>query len=240
MRCLLFIALVACRFEPARVEPPDATFADAPPAAACGVAPTQAPVSAGAIGSDGGTQREDIRCPDGELPIGVELDTTANELPNFNNEQVVVAIHVRCGRIERTPANVMTTIPSGRISRLPDTCAGFSPTTASGELQCPAGAAIVGVRGNNADGNNTSYNSVKVICAALATDGSVTAATTTLDYPLTGSYSNQLQEALCPAGSAAVTFGIRSGCSQDELEPRCAPLSCTDLSPTADDERAGL
>lgn len=68
----------------------------------------------------------------------------------------------------------MTTTATNRVTRGGLTC--VDPVMLSGEQRCPPGAAIVSILGNASGGAFSSDNSVRIVCAQLATDGTVTTA----------------------------------------------------------------
>lgn len=227
----MFVLAAGCSYVPPINETPDdGTSADGPlpdttEVATCAVVPTGMTTEQGSVGGGGGGPRTDLACPEGELPIGAEFETSIGTSGIFNNQQVVVTTHIRCGRIARTTTNTMVTTPTARVTRLGGTCAG--QVMLSGEQTCPSGAVMVGIQGNESGGSASSYNSVRIVCAPLATDGSIGAATTTLDFrPLTGNFSNDEESSICPEGTAVVRFGGKAGCTQDQIFAKCMQLTC--------------
>jgi hypothetical protein len=230
MRWMWLVTVAACNFErgdgAAGVDAPGAgPGVDAAPVPRCRVHASGSLDDRGEVGGDGGGDRPDLICPEGELPIGAEFEVNTQGLELFNFQPVVVHVHFRCGRVERTFDNKMITTPSSRVSRLGGTCAG--PLVSSGEQRCPAGAVLVGIRGNESGGDASSINSMRLECAELMTDGTVTAVTTTLDFRAsTGSFTNDLESSICSGGEAIVAFGGKAGCTQDQIFAKCAALQC--------------
>jgi hypothetical protein len=228
MRWVLLVAIAACSFERTGDDLNGngaGPGVDAAPVAGCTVHHTGDVDSRNAIGGTGGNTQPDLVCPAGELPIGASFETSQNSLAMFNNEQVVVTVHIRCGRIERSPQNKMLTTPTNRITRSGTNCA--DPLVVSSEQTCPSGAVLHGIRGNASGGQFSSINSIRLECAELRTDGSVTSVITALDFrATTGDFGNDLETSICSGGEAIVAFGGKSDCAQDQIFAKCSSLVC--------------
>jgi hypothetical protein len=211
--------------------PADAAAPDAPdaaiPFAPCVAAPTSAPAVVAALGGDGGDPRPALACAADELPIGIAFDVSQDPISDHADQHAMVNVRVRCARVSRTPAGTFTLMPGVQLSStggMGGNCSDYFPIVPSVEATCQAGTVLVGITGNRAD--DTLYNTVALICAALAVDGTPTALTTTHPVTGTGTYTNQPQTARCAASQVIASFGIRSGCGQDQLSVACAPVGC--------------
>lgn len=238
MRWWWLAALAGCSFERSDgassspdavldIDAPPAPDIDAPPPVPrCTVHATGDTDERDSVGGGGGAERPDLVCPANELPIGAEFETSVNTLGGgFNNQRAVVHIHIRCGRIERTPDNVLVTTPTERLTRAGMGCA--DPVAASGEQLCPAGAVLTALHANESGGGFSSINSIQLDCAALTPDGTVTQTTSTLDFrPMTGTFTNDPEASTCPEDQAVVAIAGKSGCTQDQMSAICARLTC--------------
>jgi hypothetical protein len=221
------LVVVACSFAPTQVTV-DASAGDGSPVvAACTVVATGARIDTGTIGGNGGSPSPDLACPIGDLPVGIGFDMSQDTLGNYNDERVAVVAHVTCASIMRDTSGALhaavDTIVSSSASHA-DTCDGFQPTNSVPDVDCPAGSVLVGVAGNKA--GSSLYNTVSISCARLSPDGQPTAAVTTLDVSGTSTYTNAPQSVTCAPGTAIASFGILSGCGQDELVVRCSTIEC--------------
>jgi hypothetical protein len=205
----------------------DAALPDAPPpdaAPPCNMIATGAPMSAGVLGGSGGGGADpDLVCAVGELPVGLAFDYSTNT--DKGGQHVVRAVHVRCGKLRRTSTGAVTTT----VAEVKDSpVAFFCPFWADNSVPeqfCPSGMVLVSVVGNAA--GDSEYNSVTLSCRALSADGRLTGAITTLSFvPSTGSYTTQPQTATCPQDQVIATFGLRTGCANDALIPKCTPIVC--------------
>lgn len=237
MRGLVACLLVGCGFHPGlgELDPDAAAPGDAsdPPADGVMVAACTLAISGGAtpapgvIGGTSGTARTPATCADGELPIGLGFDVSQNPISNHADQVAMVNLRVRCGQVARRTDGVFVTTPMETfesIGGMGGNCSAYFPTVVADEVVCPAGHVLVGVTGNRLD--DTLYNTVAIQCAALAIDGSVTAQISAHPIANTGANNNQPMAAVCPAGTAIASFGIRSGCGHDQLAPQCAALAC--------------
>lgn len=210
--------------------PGDDSPIDSPAVSACTIQATGTPAALAPIGGTGGSHVADLGCAATGLPIGLAFEVTPNPVSGHANQILMVSVKLRCGTIVRATSGGMQTTSAEQVvntalmGSTPSSCDSYRPPVATGEVLCPAGQVIVGVAGNRAD--TTLYNSVAIVCAALALDGSVTGTTQTLAIAGTGMYTNQPQASSCPAGQAIVSLRAQSGCGQDGLTPSCAPLTC--------------
>jgi hypothetical protein len=219
----LALGVAACTFSPTAstsgdggvVAPPDVSV----PVQPCTIHATGTPTPVGVLGGTGGTAQPDLTCSSGELPIGFAFDLSSNDVAG--TEPAIVAIHMRCGRISRDATNTWTRIASEVKSDDGNhfTCFGWGAGT-GGELLCPTGEVLVGIKGNEAA--SSLYNSLAIECAPY-TGGAVT----TLPFPDTASFSNHPQHPVCGVGQAMTSFGVLSGCGQDELIVNCAAVACS-------------
>lgn len=184
------------------------------PLAACNVKPMGTPQVAGMVGPGGGTTRPDIACAAGEFPIGFD----------FLWDDPIVGTFARCGRLARGADGTITTTPTDRFGDPGDhgTCIGPSPD-AIAEQTCPQGQVLVGI---TVDNITSSYNSFAMQCQPLTSAIEITGDITSIAFTGTGAGTNNLESASCGAGMAIVSFGLKSGCDQDQLVVRCAPLIC--------------
>jgi len=200
---------------------------EAIPVAPCTVHASGTPTDAPAIGGDSGTERPEVVCEAGELPIGLSFDVSQGGIDNHANQVAMVNLRVRCARIARLGDGSFATTPTTEVARTGGdggNCSEYFPTVAAPEVACPTGTVFVGLRGNRLD--STLYNTVSIVCAPLAADGTVGTGTVVMPIAGTGMESNQPQTADCPSGTAIARLGVRSGCGHDQLLPRCAPLVC--------------
>ena len=224
---ILAIGLAACSFTPgtATAVPDGAATApvDAPTFSACTVAPTNPATPTGILGGMSGSAQPDLGCAAGELPIGMGFDFST--FPVAGGQPAVIAVHVRCGRIQRDTTGAMRTTPA-EVRDAPGymgICIGWSATAVAEEF-CPSGQVVVAMTANEPD--TSMYNSIAIRCAPLTADMHVTGVATTLAFPTTGSFANHTQSASCGTDAAIVGFEVRTGCGQDELVPRCAAVRC--------------
>ena len=197
---------------------------DAP--AACTIVAGGSPVAVSTIGGNSGSAEPALACAAAELPIGIQLDMSSSPISNHGGEVVAVATHLRCGKIARSGSGAMTTTPAELVTQLGNqgggNCNPYFPTVATPEVDCPAGAVIVGLDGNLP--LDTLFNSLTITCASLS--GAVLTTSTVVLPVDTTHASNNVQHAPCGIGMALVQLGLRGACGQDELLPQCAVLAC--------------
>jgi hypothetical protein len=193
----------------------------------CTMRTSGALTNATAIGGDGGDPRDDITCAADELPIGIGFDVSSDGISSHDDQIAMVNVRVRCARVTRRTDGSFELQPGAQVSRaggMGGNCSAYFPTVATPEVTCGAGQVLVGVTANRID--SSLYNTVSIVCAPLASDGSVMAAQAAQAIAGTGTESNQPQTASCAPQSAIAAFAVRSGCGQDQLLPRCAPVTC--------------
>ncbi|MBK9034193.1 MAG: hypothetical protein IPL61_23515 [Myxococcales bacterium] len=236
-RLVPLVLATACSFEPTGTRdgaPPgelDARAAvdaavDAAPQV-CRVAATTPTATGTTLGSTGGgSARDPLGCPPGELPIGAAFDLTDNRITNHGNQRLVSGIHLRCGAIDLVDG-VALVAPTGEVVLRGDTggnCSNYLAFTTSAEAACPTGTVLVGLDGNRPD--DVLFNNVSLRCAPLSAAAVVGTDVTLVAVTGTGTDANQPQTAACPAGTAVVELRPNSGCGIDGVTLQCAPLAC--------------
>jgi hypothetical protein len=194
-------------------EPDVAPLPDTP-LGACSVAPTGQPTVAGMVGPGGGSDRDDIICGANEFPIGFD----------FRVNTATIATYVRCGALVRDASAVITTTERGRVGDDGDhgTCV-MPPGQPVPQQLCPQGQLLVGISLNNI---TSSYNSFKMMCQPISSAMQLAGATTEVAFTGTGTSTTNVETAMCPAGTAIVSFGLKSGCDQERLVVRCSAIAC--------------
>jgi hypothetical protein len=180
-----------------------------------------------AIGGGGGDPQMDTTCTADELPIGLGFVVSSDGIPSHADQLAMVNLRVRCGRITRHIDGTFGVQPGTQVSRpggMGGNCSAYFPTVVAPEATCAPGSVLVGVTGNRID--SSLYNTVSIVCAPLAPDATIMSGRTTLMIAGTGNETNQPQTSGCADGFAVATFGLRSGCGQDQLTPRCTPVAC--------------
>ena len=167
------------------------------------------------VGPGGGSTRGDVMCAAGEFPIGFD----------FRYYDPIVATHVRCGSLARDAAGTITTTPAERVGDpgLHGTCIITQSIVDVAEQTCPQGQVLVGISVNNI---SSSYNSFVMQCQPLTSAMQISGAMTTLAFTGTNTATDNVETATCAAGMAIVSFGLKSGCDQEQLVVRCAPVTC--------------
>ena len=187
-----------------------------------------APIAPGTtLGStSGGSPRDALACPTGELPIGLAFDLTDNPIDNHGNQRLVSGVRLACGTIDLVDgvAQLTATTEVALRGGSGGNCSDYFPFTASALAQCPPGQVMVGLDGNRPD--DVLFNNVGLRCAALSPTAAVGADVTTVPVAGTGTDGNAPQTATCPAGTALIELRPNAGCGVDGLTLACAALTC--------------
>jgi hypothetical protein len=230
MRGVLLIGIAACGFTgPSAAVAVDASEPiDAPPV--CSLSPGTSTPSTMNLGEtmlplSHGTAQPPLVCMSGELPIFIGLAMTPGAVTEGGNEPVATGITVQCGTMGFTADGSISLALKETVKYTSaGGCADFMPPTVLSSVACPLGQVAVGLTGNG--GASSLFNHVAVSCARVSMTASVAASTTAVQIPGSGTNINNLESAQCPAGTALVSFQLRSDCGLDDLTPVCAPLAC--------------
>lgn len=204
----------------------DAPTVDAETYSACAVTSTGSSTAVTPIGgSPGGNGEPSVACANAdELPVGMAFDLSNAGNP-ASSEPVVRKAVVRCGSLARAMSGaIATTLDETETTGLNSGCPGWDDN-AIAEQDCPSGAVLVGMTANKPDNSTSLYNTVALTCAPILPSLHF-GATTLLTYANTGSYDDNPEQAMCPAGMVFVGFTVQAGCANDELVPHCAAIGC--------------
>jgi hypothetical protein len=223
VRRVVFVLWAGCGFAPAAS--PDATelAADAPGVCSKLVATGGTP--AATLGGNGGTARPDLTCAAGELPIGISVTTTQQPRPEggAGGERVVTAFDVLCGTVIQMNGGSLVTATAEPTGWTANACAGWGPYVPTPVAHCPDNTILVGLTANG--GPTTLFNTVSLTCALVNGDSTL-GPLVTQPVADSGSYSNHMEMAKCPAGQVVIAFKDRGDCGVDGIAPVCAPLQC--------------
>jgi hypothetical protein len=210
---------------------PDALLPDAPvmEVDACTVQRTGSTTTAGLLGGTG--QRSgDVTCDSDQVAVGLQFDVTPSGISNHGDHILMTSIRLWCGTIERDEMNQMATSNlavssyTGLQGSTSSACNAYQPVVALGQVMCPSGAALVGIRGHQVD--STLYNDVSIQCAALTSDGQISTSIVTIAMPGTGTNNTMPEQSQCPAGTAITSVHATSGCGQDGATASCTATVC--------------
>jgi hypothetical protein len=237
---VVFVIGGACSFDPNNALPDGGNgssgASDASTATSCNLVPSDSNTPTarplGALGSSNGNSYPDLECPTGELPVSVGFESTMYARPEGGNERVVVAINIGCASLALANGSLVTTndpAPTTNTSWMPNNCNQgsdvWTPVVTASAVSCPANHVLVGAHANG--GTETLFNTVTLACAPISATGAIGAEDMEIPVTDTGGYTNNPQNALCPAGQILDAYAMRGNCGIDQLQPLCSELACT-------------
>jgi hypothetical protein len=223
VRRVALLLWAGCGFAPSATT--DAGGVIAVDAATCSKLVASGGTPALTLGGNGGIAQADLVCASGELPIGISVTTTMGTRAEGGNggERVVTAISVLCGAATMATGGPLVTTAAETIGWTGNAC-GWGPFVTTPIVPCPDNTMLVGLTANG--GQTTLFNTVSLTCALVKPDDTIGPVVAPRPVADSGSYSNHMQAANCPAGQVVTGFKNQGNCGVDGLTPVCAPLQC--------------
>ena len=176
-------------------------------------------MAAGRIGGSGGGVGPQMGCTGNDVLIGLAIEWSNSNGTGTRTKAI-------CGSVSVDATGAVTTAPTTTETTGGVGCAGWDPSTASPDVTCPSGWAIVGLTGLG--GGATLFNDLDIVCQQMGVDGNPAGPTMTLNVP-GGGGGGTPQAVSCPANTIARFFQTRAGCGQDALDLFCGvpAVSCS-------------
>ncbi len=221
----------------------DAEVADTPPPTdgmipdqpivtvpACTLRSQGSPSTATLLGGSSGNQTGTPTCSSDKVAVGIQFEVSPIEIATHNNQILMTTVRLWCATVARTTMNQWETSAvesfahTGLVGSTPTACDAYKPPSVLNSVMCPTGSVLVAIAGHQVD--TTLYNDVSIRCAALASDGAITASTVTIGVVGTGTNASMPEETSCNTGRAITALRATSGCGQDGVTAMCSPFTC--------------